>query len=113
MGALKFAWDAAEVPLITKIKLHQATPMNLMLWGSENWSGNKADIAKMNTFHHKSTRRILGITMGRVKEEEITNEDVRGRFGNIEPMRDTWRKRQLLFIGRIVRLKEGTHPQCF
>ena len=48
--------------------------------------------------------------MGRAKKEEITNEDVRGRFGNIEPMRDTWRKRQLLFIGRIVRLKEGTCP---
>ena len=36
MGALKFVWDAVEVPLITKIKLYQAILMNLMLWGSEN-----------------------------------------------------------------------------
>ena len=113
MGALKFIWDALEVPLTTKIKLHQATPMNLMLWGSENWGGNKADIAMMNAFYHKSIHRILVIIMGRAKEEEITNDDIIRRFGGIELMRDTWRKRQLLFIGCIVRLKEGMCPQCF
>jgi len=64
MGALKFIWDAVEVPLSTKIKLYQTIPMNLMLWGSENWSGNKADIKLLDTFHHKSIRRILGISMG-------------------------------------------------
>ena len=110
MGALKFIWDAVEVPLSTKIKLYQAIPMNLMLWGSENWSGNKADIKLLDTFHHKSIRRILGITMGRVKDEEITNSEIRRRFGGIEALSVTWRKRQLLFIGRIVRLDRNSYP---
>ena len=110
MGALKFIWDAVEVPLPTKIKLYQAIPMNLMLWGGENWSGNKADIKLLDTFHHKSIRRILGISMGRVRDEEITNSEIRRRFGSIESLSVTWRKRQLLFIGRIVRLDRKLYP---
>ena len=98
------------MPLDTKIKLYQAIPINLILWSSENWSGNKADIKMMDTFYHKSIRRILGIIMRRVKDEEIINSEIRHRFGNIEPLYDTWRKRQLLFIGRIVRLKKELYP---
>ena len=85
-------------------------PMNLMLWGSENWSGNKADVAMAEVFHHKSIRRTLGISMMQVKEQEIKNEEVRRRFGNIECMTNIWRRRQLLFIGRIVRLGYKKYP---
>ena len=36
MRALKFIWNVREVPLITKFKLYNAIPLNLLLWGSEN-----------------------------------------------------------------------------
>ena len=81
-----------------------------MLWSSENWSGNKANIKMMDTFYYKSIRRILGITMGHVKDKEMTNSEIRCRFSNIEPLYDTWRKRQLLFISYIVRLKKKLYP---
>ena len=63
--------------------------MNLMLWGGESYSGNKADLKSLDTFHHKSIRRILGISMGEVKDEEITNSEIRRRFGEIESLSDT------------------------
>ena len=66
--------------------------MNLMLQKSKNWSENKANIVIMNRFHYKLFCRI-GITMDQVKEEEITNDDIRGRFWDIKLLRDTWRKR--------------------
>ena len=69
MGTLKCMWDAKEVTLTTKIKLHKAIPTNLALCGSDNWSGNEADLKKIDFFHHKSVRRILGIRMSAVKEE--------------------------------------------
>ena len=37
-------------------------------------------------FHPKSTRRILGILMGRVKEGEVTNSETRKRISGIEYM---------------------------
>ena len=46
MGDLKRAWDAKEVSLMTKVKSHEATPMNIVLHGSENLSGNEVDLQK-------------------------------------------------------------------
>ena len=44
MGALTCAWDAKEVTLMIKTKLHELILMNLALHGSENWSDNEADL---------------------------------------------------------------------
>ena len=58
----------------------------------------------IEAFHHKSMRRILGISIKYVMEEEIKNAKVREWFGDAVKIEDVWRRRQLLFIGRIVRL---------
>ena len=84
IGALKCVWDAKEVTLMTKTKLHEAIPMNIVSCGSENWSGNEADLNKLERFHHGAIRRILGIRMDEVKDEKITNGEVRRIFGNIK-----------------------------
>ena len=42
----------------------------------------------MKTFDHESIHKILGIMMSQVKEEEITHDDILGRFEDIEPLRD-------------------------
>ena len=63
--------------------------MNLTLHGSENWSGNEADLKKIDVFYHKSIRKILGIRMSALKEEEINNEEVRRRFGGINNVTET------------------------
>ena len=60
--------------MMTKIKLHKAIPMNLSLHGSENWSGNEADLKKIDMLRHKPIRRILGIRMIVAKEVEIIDE---------------------------------------
>ena len=41
-----------------------------------------------------------------MKEEKITNEEVCRRFGKINNIADAWGERQLLFIGRIFRIKK-------
>ena len=46
MGALNFIWGAIEVTLKLKIKSHEVTPLNLLLWSSKNWSNDK-DIIKI------------------------------------------------------------------
>ena len=51
MGALKCSYDAKKVPLITKINLYHAISMSLVLCRSENWSGNKGDLAMMEVLH--------------------------------------------------------------
>ena len=58
----------------------------------------------IEAFHHKETQRIMGIPMKRLTEEEITNATIRELFNNAEKMTSMWRRPQLMFLGRIVRL---------
>ena len=73
IGALKYVWGATEATLTTKTKLCEAIPMNLALHGSENWSRDEANLSKLGRFYHEAIRRILGIRMGEVNDEKITN----------------------------------------
>ena len=68
MCALKFPWESREVLLCTKINFYEETLMNLILWGSENWSVNANDLRLCEVFHHKAIRSILGISMKQVEE---------------------------------------------
>ena len=65
---LKFSRESREVPLCKKIKLYEETLMNLILWGSENWSGNANDSRLCEGFYHKAIRIILGISTKQVEE---------------------------------------------
>ena len=55
----------------------------------------------MNVFHHRSIQRILKIKISQVQEEKITNELVRSKFGNIRPINEIIKERQLNFIGHV------------
>ena len=103
LGALNFIWDAKEVKLHDKIKLFLAILVNFALWNGEIWSGNKADLHALDTFMHKAIRRILHIRMLHVKDEKITNDDIRKKFGNIKRLSHIWRTRLLKFVGRSIR----------
>ena len=48
--------------------------------------------------------------MSRAKDERIRNSKIRKWFCDTEKMVDAWRRRQLLFLGRIVRLDKSACP---
>ena len=110
MGALTFIWKLQAVELRTKCLLYKAIPLNLLLWGAENWSQNSNDIKKLERFHHNAIRRILGVSMTQVKEERITNAEIRKRFENIPPIRLIIAKKQLKWLGKIVRMEPKQIP---
>ena len=83
LGALNFFWKLPMVSLKTKCLLYKAIPLNLLLGGSENWSQNKSEIARLERFHHCAMRKILGVSMRQVQEEKITNAEIRKRFENM------------------------------
>ena len=83
MGALSFIWKSQEIDLRTKCFLYKVIPLNLLLWGTENWAQNAADIALLGRFHHRPIRRILGINMLQVKDE---NCELREKIGGMPPI---------------------------
>ena len=103
MGALKTMWDCPHLELWSKYLLFRSTPMNILLWGCETWSMRKALANKLEVFLHRSIRRILHVSITRVKEERIRNEHVRRMFYDIPRIGNMIAARQMDFIGKIVR----------
>ena len=56
--------------------------MNLLLWGCESWALTKEQKRKLEVCHHRSLRKMTGMTIFDVKEKHITNKQVRERLGN-------------------------------
>ncbi len=69
MGALKNVWDSPYLNIWSKYLLFRAIPMNLLLLGCETLSMQKALSNKLEVFLHQNIRRILHISMFRVKEK--------------------------------------------
>ena len=54
-------------------------------------------------FHHSAIRWILGTIWEKMKEERITNNEVRTDFNNIPPVQDFIGRHTLRFLGKVIR----------
>ena len=73
--------------------------------------GNKFGcFEKVRVFHLRSIRRILGISWDNVRDEMISNVQVRKRFNNIKSVELQIAKRRLTFLGKIIRMNNDKIP---
>ena len=103
MGALKEIWRNPHLDTFNKYMLFRAIPMNLLLWGAETWSLRKTQLDQLEIFLHCNIRRILQISMSKVKEEQIRNDKVRQMFYSIPCVRNMIAARQMDLIGKMIR----------
>ena len=106
---LKFrqVFHSRDIDQKVKYNIYISGPLNLLLWGSETWNLSDTNLRKLNSFHHSAIRWILEIRWEMMKEEKITNKEVRGRFNKIPPVKDFIKRCILRFLGKIVR--SGNH----
>ena len=57
---------------------------NLLLWGCESWATNLDVLKKLEVFHLRCIRRILGISWDNVRDKKISNVQVREKINNIK-----------------------------
>ena len=57
----------------------------------------------LQAFHHRSICSILGITMFQVQERRITNEQILKQFHDIPDIVTLTKRRQLQYLGKVVR----------
>ena len=103
MGALKEVWRNQNLDTYSKYLLFRAIPMNLLLWGCENWSLRQDLLRHLEVFLHRSVRRILHISITDVQDQHIRNEKVRRMFYDIPCVKNMITTRQLGFLGKIIR----------
>ena len=83
MGMLRHLFKSRDVDRRVKYLIYLAAPINTLLWGSESWNFSRINRNKLAIFHHSAIRYILNIRWDQIREQRISNREVRRRFENI------------------------------
>ena len=115
---LRDFWDFKEdsfrnknLTLNTKRKVYQACVLSILLHGAECWVPLKMNIWKLNTFHHRCLRAILGITNRQQWSKRITSATVRSRWRNEECIDQVITRRRLEWFGHNARMSDNRIPR--
>ena len=65
----------------------------------------------LNAFHHSAIRRIFGIRWEQVREEKITNMEVRSHFNNTLCIKSLILRRTNRYTGKIIGAQKNITPQ--
>ena len=68
----KRVWDISMLTTNTKMKVYQACVLSTLLYGSEAWTLYSRQEHRLNAFHLRCLRRLLGIT----RQERVPNSAV-------------------------------------
>ena len=88
-----------------KIAVYNACVLSTLLYGSETWTAYARQERRLNSFHLRCLRRILGISW----QDRVPNKDVLERAG-IPSMFAMLSQRRLRWLGHIRRIEDGRLP---
>jgi len=111
MGMMHHLFKSKDIDRRVKYWICLAAPVNTLPWGAKSWNLSKMNQNKLATFHHSAIWYILNIKWEQMREQKISNEEVRRRFENIPEInffitRQTW-----TYIGKIVHAPEYSIPK--
>jgi hypothetical protein len=112
MGALKEVWRNPHLDTYSKYLIFRTFPMNLLLWGCENWSLQQDLLQQLEVFLHCSIRRILHISITQVQKKRIRNDKIRRLFYGIPCVINMIAAQQLGLLGKVVRGPHDTPARC-
>ena len=95
----------------TKRKIYQACILPVLLYGSECWIPLRKYISKLNIFHHRCIRTILGISNREQWLRHISMAEVRRRWGDDEIVAIKVTKLRLEWLGHIARMPDHRIPK--
>ena len=92
-----------KIDLSDKVHIYHTCILSILLWVVETWAMIETHQKRLETFHYRSIRSILGLRMKKIKEEKITNDDGQRRFCKIPTISEIIMKQKLAFIGHVIR----------
>ena len=98
--------------MATKRKIYNACILSVLLYGAECWIPLRRHEKKVNTFHHRCIRTILGISNRQQWSERITMTEVRRRWGDEETVGEKIQKRRMEWLGHLARMPNHRLPKA-
>ena len=102
MNQLGRVWRQRNLSLVTKLRLYESCVLSVLLYCAETWTLLKTDVNRLQAFHMRSLRRILGICWF----DRATNLDVKDRT-RLEDIEPRVRRRRLALFGHVARMQPG------
>ena len=102
MHSMNKVWRQTRLQLQTKLRLYQTCILSILLYCSETWTLLQEDLRKLEVFHMRSQRMIIGIRW----HDFVRNTEVVDRT-NLPCVQDIAKRRNSLF-GHVVRLDDHT-----
>lgn len=99
-------WDNNSLTRSTKMGVYRACVLSTLLYGSETWTTYACQERRLNTFHQRSLRRILGISW----RDKVTNTDILS-MARLPSLLNILRQRRLRWIGHVRRMPDGRIPK--
>ena len=81
-GLHKAVFENRDLTLKTKHAIHQACVLSVLLYGSECWTPLRRDLRRLNAFHHRCVRTVLGISRSQQWTQHITSRKLRQQWGD-------------------------------
>ena len=99
-------WTNNKLTTKTKMLVYQACVLTTLLYGSETWTLYACQEKRLNSFHMRCLRRILGIKW----QDKITNTEVlyRTEQTSLYPI---LRRRRLRWLGHVKRMDDTRIPK--
>ena len=111
-GALRKAMFLhRNLSLSTKRRIYTACVLSVLLYGAECWTLLAKHYRKLNTFHHRCIRIILGITNRQQWFQHITMAEVRRRWGDTMTMNSRVALKWLEWLGYLSRMPDNRLPK--
>jgi hypothetical protein len=102
MKSLERLWRQRHLRLRTKLRIYESCVLSVLLYCSETWTLLKTDAVRLQAFHMRCVRRIMGIWW----YQHVTNDIVRER-SQLEDIEPRIRRRRLSLFGHVARMKNG------
>ena len=99
-------WTNPSLTMKTKMAVYSACVLSTLLYGSETWTTYSRQEKRLNSFHLRSLRRILGISW----QDKVTNTEVLSR-ADLPTMYTLLRQRRLRWLGHVHRMEDGRIPK--
>ena len=107
----KAVFQDSDLSVSSKRLVYMSVVLGVLLYGSETWAIKSRTMHKLEAFHNRCMRCILGITSEQQIQERITTVQLRRRFGLHCSLEGIILKRRLRWLGHVARMSEERIPK--
>ena len=100
-----------DLRVATKRKVNQACVLSVLLYGSKCWTPLKGQLKKLDSFHNRCIRTIMGISNKQQWEQRITSSEIRRKWGDSDTATLKVKKRRLEWLGHVARMPDYRIPK--